>query len=99
MHSERFLLPAEKLRWSCDPELLGFETTEELPDFDFAIGQKRALRSIDFGLGVEATGFNLYISGETGTGRTTTIASILHKRAKRRARFAGPRNNGHFHSL
>jgi len=82
MHSERFLLPAEKLRWSCDPELLGFETTEELPDFDFAIGQKRALRSIDFGLGVEATGFNLYISGETGTGRTTTIASILHKRAK-----------------
>ena len=82
MYSERCLLPVEKLRWNCDPELLGFETTEELPDFDSAIGQKRALRSIDFGLGVDAAGFNLYISGETGTGRTSTIASILHKRAK-----------------
>ncbi len=82
MSSDHLLLPADKLRWNCDPELLGFETTDELPDFDSAIGQKRALRSIDFGLGVEAAGFNLYISGETGTGRTSTIASILHKRAR-----------------
>ena len=75
------LIPADKLRWSCDPELLGFETTMELPDFNDAIGQKRALRSIEFGLGIDGSGFNLYISGETGTGRTSTIASILSKRA------------------
>jgi len=79
--SDKHLLSVNKLRWNCDPEQLGFETTEELPDFNDAIGQKRALRSIDFGLGVDAAGFNLYISGETGTGRTTTIASILNKRA------------------
>jgi lon-related putative ATP-dependent protease len=78
---DKHLMPVGKLRWNCDPELLGFETTEDLPDFNDAIGQKRALRSIDFGLGVDAAGFNLYISGETGTGRTTTIASILNKRA------------------
>lgn len=82
MSAHGCLVPFDKLRWNCDPELLGFETTEELPDFNDAIGQKRALRSIDFGLGVDAPGFNLYISGETGTGRTTTIASILSKRAK-----------------
>lgn len=82
MTSDHLLLPADKLRWNCDPDLLDFETTEELPDFDDAIGQKRALRSIDFGLGVDAAGFNLYISGETGTGRNSTIASILHKRVK-----------------
>ena len=76
------LIPADKLRWNCDPDLLGFETTAELPDFNDAIGQKRALRSIEFGLGVDGSGFNLYISGETGTGRTSTIASILNKRAK-----------------
>ncbi len=79
------LIPADKLRWNCDPELLGFETTAELPDFNDAIGQQRALRSIEFGLGVDGTGFNLYISGETGTGRTTTIASILAKRARQEA--------------
>lgn len=77
-----FLIPADKLRWNCDPDLLDFETTDELPDFNDAIGQKRALRSIEFGLGVDGSGFNLYISGETGTGRTSTIASILSKRAK-----------------
>ena len=80
--SDCCLIPADKLRWNCDPDLLGFETTAELPDFDDAIGQKRALRSIEFGLGVDGSGFNLYISGETGTGRTSTIASILNKRAK-----------------
>lgn len=82
MYSDSCLIPTEKLRWNCDPEQLGFETTEELPDFNNAIGQKRALRSIDFGLGIDGSGFNLYISGETGTGRNTTIASILNKRAK-----------------
>ena len=80
--SESRLIPVDKLRWNCDPDLLGFETTAELPDFNDAIGQKRALRSIEFGLGVDGSGFNLYISGETGTGRTSTIASILCKRAK-----------------
>ena len=80
--SDRYLIPAAKLRWNCDPDLLDFETTEELPDFNDAIGQKRALRSIEFGLGVDGSGFNLYISGETGSGRTSTIASILRKRAR-----------------
>lgn len=80
--SDSYLIPSEKLRWNCDPDLLDFETTAELPDFNDAIGQQRALRSIEFGLGVDGSGFNLYISGETGTGRTSTIASILNKRAK-----------------
>jgi lon-related putative ATP-dependent protease len=77
-----FQLPTEKLRWTCNPDLFDFETTEELPDLDYAIGQKRALRSIEFGLDMEETGFNLYISGETGTSRTSTIRNLLAKRAK-----------------
>jgi predicted ATP-dependent protease len=82
MTSRNHRLVPEKLRWTCDPELFDFETTEELPDLDYAIGQKRALRSIEFGLGMEETGFNLFISGETGTSRTSTIHNILSKRAK-----------------
>lgn len=78
-------LPAERVRWTCDPDLFDFETTDQLPDLEDAIGQKRALRSIDFGLGMEETGFNLYIAGETGTGRASTIRSILKKRAKNEA--------------
>lgn len=76
----------EKLCWSCDSASMNFKTTAELPDLDDAIGQKRALRSIEFGLGMTGTGFNLYISGETGTSRTSTIHKILKKRAKGESR-------------
>ncbi len=75
-------VPVEKLRWICDSALFDFDTTADLPDLDYAIGQKRALRSIEFGLEMEEAGFNLYVSGETGTGRTSTIRNILKKRAK-----------------
>ena len=76
----KHLIPANRLRWTCDPGIFDFETTEELPDLEDAIGQERALRSIEFGLDMQGTGFNLYISGETGTGRASTIRSILRKR-------------------
>ncbi len=75
-------LATEKLRWSCDPAQFDFETTADLPDLVDAVGQERALRSIEFGLGVRETGFNLYISGQTGTGRTSTIRNLLRQRAK-----------------
>ena len=75
-------LPVEKLRWTCDPEQFDFTTTADLPDLVDAVGQERALRSIEFGLGVRETGFNLYISGQTGTGRTSTIRNLLRQRAK-----------------
>lgn len=82
MAFDQHRVPVEQLRWTCDSALLDFATTEDLPDLDYAIGQKRALRSIDFGLEMEETGFNLYIAGETGTGRTSTIRNILKNRAK-----------------
>ena len=75
-------LPVEKLRWTCDPDQFDFTTTADLPDLVDAVGQERALRSIEFGLGVRETGFNLYISGQTGTGRTSTIRNLLRQRAK-----------------
>ncbi len=75
-------LSVEKLRWTCDPQQFDFDTTADLPDLVDAVGQERALRSIEFGLGVRETGFNLYISGQTGTGRTSTIRNLLRQRAK-----------------
>lgn len=78
---ERKGLPPESLRWICNPEEFGFNTTEEIPPLEGTIGQERALRAIDFGLGLESYGFNLYLLGESGTGKTTTIKGILEKRA------------------
>ena len=81
MAHDQYLVPQAQLCWTCDASQLDFATTEELPDLDYAIGQKRALRSIEFGLEMEEAGFNLYIAGETGIGRTSTIRNILRKRA------------------
>jgi predicted ATP-dependent protease len=75
-------LQPEQLRWCCDLSQFNFTTTADLPDLLDAVGQERALRSIEFGLGVKENGFNLYISGETGTGRTSTIRNLLRQRAK-----------------
>ncbi len=82
MLRDDFKVPIEKLAWKCDPEIFEFETTDELPDLEDTIGQERAIRSIDFGLGMAENGFNLYLAGEIGTGRTTSIMNILKKRAK-----------------
>ncbi len=79
---EKQKLAVEKLRWECDENLFPFETTADIPELEGSIGQERALRSIDFGLGMQESGFNLFLSGQAGTGRNSTIKNILKKRAK-----------------
>ncbi len=37
------------------------------------IGQQRAREALDFGLGIEANGYNLYVMGEHATGRYTLV--------------------------
>ncbi|AJE03887.1 Lon protease family protein [Geobacter pickeringii] len=82
MSTDELKLPAERLRWVCDPEQFDFATTADLPELEGTLGQIRALASIDFGLGIRESGFNLFLAGEPGTGRTSTIKNILKKRAK-----------------
>ena len=77
-----YKVTVEKLRWVCDPALFGFKTTDEITNLEGSIGQERALASIDFGLGMSNGGFNLYLAGDPGTGRSTTIKGLLKKRIK-----------------
>lgn len=79
--TQRKLLP-EQLRWTCDPGQFDFATTDELPELEGTLGQARALTSIDFGLDIRESGFNLFLAGEPGTGRTSTIKNILKKKAR-----------------
>jgi lon-related putative ATP-dependent protease len=80
--TDRLKLPVEKLRWICDPDQFEFTTTDDLPELEGTLGQARALASIDFGLGIRESGFNLFLAGEPGTGRSSTVQNILKKRAK-----------------
>ncbi|MHB8882075.1 MAG: Lon protease family protein [Thermodesulfovibrionales bacterium] len=65
----------------CRPESLPFTTTEDLPELIETIGQDRALSAIDFGLNLDNKGFNIYLLGENGTGKTTTIKALLSAKA------------------
>ncbi len=65
----------------CDPLRLGFETTNDLPDLDDALGQSRAIEAIRFGAGMERAGYNLFAMGPEGVGRHTAVRRFLEQQA------------------
>ena len=79
---EQFKLSPQELFWKCDPAQFEFSSTEELGCLEETIGQDRALTAIEFGLGIDSNGFNLFVLGESGTGRSSTIRRVLDQRAK-----------------
>lgn len=72
-------VPIEKLRWRCNPEILPFETTETIQPCHEIIGQERALEAIRLGLDINSIGYNIFVTGLTGTGRFTTIKCLLEE--------------------
>jgi len=75
-------LPAERLRKECEPALMRCETTEGLVPLQEIIGQERAVRALKFGLGIKDRGFNIYVAGYPGTGRTTAVKNFLEDVAR-----------------
>ncbi|MGM0442002.1 MAG: Lon protease family protein [Elusimicrobiota bacterium] len=76
-------LDTEDLRKKCDPQIYDFETTDDIEEGTVLINQKKALKSIDFGLNIESKGYNLYLSGTAGTGRNTTILKKVNELAEK----------------
>lgn len=79
---KKFELSPEKLKNKCDPGIFDFKTTEELEPLKGVIDQKRALSAINFSLGVKNFGFNLFVSGLPGSGRTSIVRKIVEEKAK-----------------
>jgi predicted ATP-dependent protease len=72
-------LTPECLRWTCDPSVFSFQTTAELPPLKGIVEQERPIRAIRFGLDITSPGYNIYVSGLTGTGKTTVIRTFLEQ--------------------
>ena len=70
-------VPIEQLRPGCDPASFPFATTAEVQPHVGLIGQSRAIEAIKFGLGIDSPGFNIVVTGEPGTGRSTAIREHL----------------------
>lgn len=75
-------LPPSELSWKCDDGVFSFATTEELPSLKEMVGQERALKSIEFGLGVVNHNYNIFVLGESGTGKNTTVRELVEKKAR-----------------
>ena len=71
-----------QLKNICSPDNFTFQTTAELETLDEIIGQERAVKALDFGLAVKMKGYNIYISGPSGTGKTTYARNSAEKKAK-----------------
>src|SRR5512145_2818119 len=72
------LLP-EQLRWTCPESLIEADTTEGITPIEGIIGQERAIDAIKLGVELFSPGYNLFVCGLAGTGKATTIKSILEK--------------------
>lgn len=74
-------LKYSQLKNGCFPEDFSFNTTGEISPLEGIIGQERAVRAFDFGLMVKMKGYNIYVAGPSGTGKTTYARSSTEKLA------------------
>lgn len=66
-----------ELRWKCSLNSLRFTSTAELDPIEGIVGQERAIKALKLGVNLRSPGYNIYISGLSGTGKATTVKSIL----------------------
>src|SRR5229473_1305022 len=72
-------LPPEKLRWQCDPATIPFNTTAEVEPASGDLGQDRALRALRMGVELNASGYNLFVCGLSGTSRGGMIVRMVEE--------------------
>jgi len=75
--ADKYRISWEEACWTCDSEAFSFQCTDELAPLDHMIGQDRAQEALRFGLEVEKPGYNLFVTGLTGTGKTSAIKAHL----------------------
>ena len=70
-------LPADALRQRFDPSRFDFETTDDLPAEPEVVGQDRAVEAPNFGMNIDAEGYNAFALGPTGTGSRARVQHAL----------------------
>ncbi|PSQ69914.1 MAG: ATP-dependent protease, partial [Bacteroidetes bacterium QH_2_64_26] len=74
-------LPSDALRQRFDPSDFDFETTDDLSAETEVVGQDRAVEALNFGMSIDAAGYNVFALGPTGTGRRELVQHLLEEEA------------------
>ena len=83
MRRRNELLPKD-LKDVCNPNLFKFETTKELVDTsDLIYGQERGIKALQFGTEIDIKGYNMYLEGPSGVGKTMYTKKFLDKKAEK----------------
>jgi len=69
----------DELKYFCNPEDIHIDHASKGKAL---IGQERATEAFKFGLSVREKGYNIYVSGPAGTGRTTFAKAFAREKAK-----------------
>jgi lon-related putative ATP-dependent protease len=80
MNEIQELTPSD-LYQSTDPAALDFETTADLEELTQIIGQPRAVEAMEFGMGIDQDGYNIFALGPVGTGKRAVILRFFQQRA------------------
>lgn len=76
-------LSYKDLKDICNPDLFKFETTDDLDTNNLIYGQERGLKALEFGLNVDVKGYNLFLEGPSGVGKTMYTKHYLEQLAKK----------------
>lgn len=69
------------LKMTCNPSIFNFDSTADLESIQEGIGQDRGIKALEFGLQVDVKGYNLYLEGPSGVGKTSYTRNYLNKLA------------------
>jgi len=79
MKTKKYEVPVGKLRWECDPRTFDFKCTKDLAPLREFVGQERATRAVEFGINMVNAGYNIYVAGLTGTGKTSMVKAYIER--------------------
>ncbi len=77
-------LSYKDLKRVCDPNIFKFEDTSELEGINTGIGQERGIKALEFGVNVDVKGYNIYLEGPSGVGKTMYAKNYLDKISKKK---------------
>jgi len=70
-------LPPSELHWHCSGKTLKSVPAEEPGTSRRIIGQDRAMKALTLGMEMKRPGYNIFVTGSSGTGRLTTIKQFV----------------------
>lgn len=77
-------LGVKELKFTCDSNVFHFNTTDELEPISTGIGQERGIKALEFGLNIDINGYNVYVEGPYGVGKTAYVKNYLNTISKKK---------------